>query len=171
MIVAEFMRERARALLASVGLDAPPVDVEKVAESLGFLVTRFPFPEGTSGATVIDGTARTIGVNERHYPTRQRFTIAHELGHYVGGHEDYHVYDSKTHMEQGLPRWAHPGFQQEREADEFAAELLMPQPFLERDLKQRRYTLTDLAQRYEVSPQAMVIQITDLGLHDALALP
>ncbi len=161
------MRERAQALLASLGIDKPPVDVESIAESLDFLVLYFPFPDSQSGAMFIEGDTKTIGVNKWHAETRQRFTIAHELGHYLGGHEDFHALE-KVSRSEGVPRWADPEHQNEREADIFAAELLMPESMLREDVRTREYDLDALAKRYGVSQQAMIIQISDLGLVNAL---
>ena len=51
-----------------------------------------------------------------------------------------------------------------READEFAAELLMPEPFLRRDVSTLGLKAPDLAQRYQVSEQAMWIQLINLKI-------
>jgi Zn-dependent peptidase ImmA (M78 family) len=171
MITAPLMRDRARALLASLSIQEPPVDVEAIAKGLDFKVLRSSLPPNLAGVMRIKGTMKTIGVNAAHSITKQRFTVAHELGHYVGAHEDYHATRSETHVEVG-PSWASSRTPQEREADEFAAELLMPERFLRKDLERgRRYGLKELARRYDVSPQAMVIQVTDLELQDVLEIP
>jgi Zn-dependent peptidase ImmA (M78 family) len=53
---------------------------------------------------------------------------------------------------------------QENEANEFAAELLMPESFLRADLPQYGLDVPALAKRYRVSEQAMWIQLMDLEL-------
>ena len=144
-----------------VGLVEPPVPVEKIAERLGFAVLRFPFPDTTSGLTYIDQGIKSIGVNSNHAETRQRFSTAHELGHYLHGHEDYD--HGKTHIDD-RPTWLDPQNHLEVEADEFAAELLMPEHLLRLDLATFGLKVPALAKRYQVSEQAMWIQLIKLEL-------
>jgi len=161
MIRSREARHRARQVLKMVGVTEPPVDVRAVADYLGFSVIAFEFDEATSGLTFIEGDVKSIGVNSAHARTRQRFTIAHELGHYISGHESYD--HGATHIED-RPKWLDPQNRQEIEADEFAAELLMPEPFLRRDLAIQRLDTPALAKRYQVSEQAMWIQLINLKL-------
>ncbi|HVA88008.1 MAG TPA: ImmA/IrrE family metallo-endopeptidase [Candidatus Saccharimonadales bacterium] len=144
-----------------VGVTEAPVDVQKVAEALGFEVLAYPFPETTSGLTFIEAGIKCIGYNQNHAPVRQRFSIAHELGHYLSGHEPYD--HGTTHVE-GRPSYLDPQNRLEVEANEFAAELLMPDTFLRRDVAQIGLDVPVLAKRFGVSEQAMWIQIIDLGL-------
>src|SRR3954469_18194462 len=69
-------------LLAKQGINAPPVPVEKIAKRLRVDVRFEPLEGGLSGALyrADDGHA-VLGVNNWHAEVRQRFTIAHELGH------------------------------------------------------------------------------------------
>jgi Zn-dependent peptidase ImmA (M78 family) len=56
-------------------------------------------------------------------PGRKRFTIAHEIGHFV-----LHGYDDHSSIckEEDIEGWAKHGDGKERQADDFAAELLIP---------------------------------------------
>lgn len=109
-------------------------------------------------------------MNSNHPPTRKRFTIAHELAHLLlhstsGVHVDEMVVqmrDRKT--SEGVD-------EHEMEANRFAAELLMPQKFLEDDLQSMGRIHADdeeaiaiLAKRYGVSKQAMAIRLSSLKL-------
>src|SRR5439155_9267429 len=76
-------RMRATALRAKHGVDQLPIDVEKLAEAEGVEVDRADFGEEISGVLVKDGERAMIGINARDASTRQRFTIAHELGHHL----------------------------------------------------------------------------------------
>ncbi len=161
MIRSREARHRANQVLKMVGVVAPPVDVQAIAEFLGFTVIPFDFPDDVSGVTFIEGDVKSIGVNENHAQTRQRFSIAHELGHFLSGHESYD--NDKLHVEdQG--RFLHSDNRQELEANEFAAELLLPSSFLRRDVAECGLDVPALAKRYEVSEQAMWIQLIDLKL-------
>src|SRR5437773_283248 len=74
---------RAKALRAKHGTTAVPVDVSRLAEMEGVQIERSDFGEEISGLLVKHGDRATIGVNARHAGGRQRFTIAHELGHFL----------------------------------------------------------------------------------------
>lgn len=58
----------------------------------------------------------------------------------------------------------HSDNRQELEANEFAAELLLPATFLRRDVADYGLDVPALAKRYDVSEQAMWIQLIDLKL-------
>jgi Zn-dependent peptidase ImmA (M78 family) len=140
----------------------PPVNVVQIAESLGFEVCDYDFPESTSAVLVIDGDIRAIGVNRTAAPVRKRFSIAHELGHFLLGHGDFA--DSRQTFEDGSYNYSDPQNRQESEANEFAAELLMPESFLKRDLQDAPLDVPRLAKLYQVSEQAMWIQLFSLDL-------
>jgi Zn-dependent peptidase ImmA (M78 family) len=161
MIRSREARRRAREVLKMTNATAPPVDVHAIARFLRFDVIEFEFPDTISAVTFIEEGVKSIGVNKAQAYTRQHFSIAHELGHYLSGHEAYD--HSRIHVED-RPGWLDPYNQQESEANEFAAELLMPEPFLRQDVARYGLDVPALAQRYEVSEQAMWIQLIDLRL-------
>lgn len=154
-------RQKAQSVLKMTRIIAPPVDVERIAVLLGFKVVLFDFPESVSAVTKIVDGVKVIGVNTNHPQVRQRFSIAHEIGHYLCGHENFDP--GKTFIEPEK-KYTDPRFQQEKEADEFAAELLMPEIFLKNDILAKRLKAEDLASRYNVSEQAMWIQLISLKL-------
>lgn len=154
---------RAQAIIDMFHVRRPPVDVVKIAEGLGFEVHDYDFPEpDTSAVLVIDGDLRGIGVNSRFAPVRKRFSIAHELGHFLLGHGDFA--DSQKTFEDGSYNYSDPQNRQESEANEFAAELLMPEKMLRRDLQEFGRDVPLLAKRYLVSEQALWIQLINLQL-------
>lgn len=161
MIRSREARKRAQQLLEAVGITEPAIDIEEVAKYLGFLVIPFEFPDSTSGLTFIEEGVKTIGVNSKHAPVRRRFSIAHEIGHYLMGHEAYDHGD--TYIED-RPSYLDPQNRQEMEANEFAAELLLPKKMLEIDVAEMGLEVESLAKRYQVSEQAMWIQLIDLGI-------
>jgi len=154
-------RQKATTLLRSLHIKQAPVDVEKIADFLGFKVIRYPFPDKLKGMVRIreNQMVKVIGINEKHPSYLQRYTIAHELGHYLNGHE---------HLEKEFidddTRFYDSHFQQEKDADRFAAELLMPKKFLEADLKTIGLNIKALVEKYNVSEQAMWIRLTSLRL-------
>ena len=160
MIRSREARKRAEQILEAVGIREAAVDVHRVAEFLGFTVIEFDFPDATAGLTFIEGEVKTIGVNSKHARVRQRFSIGHELGHYLMGHENYD--HGATYVEE-RPSFLDPQHRQEVEANEFSAQLLMPPTMLKRDVSEIGLDSAALAKRYEVSEQAMWIQLIDLG--------
>jgi len=161
MTASKSIREKAHAILQMMGVKEPPVDVNKVSERLGFRVIPFDFPDDTSAVLLIEGTVRSIGVNRRHAPVRQRFSAAHELGHYLSGHEDF---SGEYHLKvEDRTLYEDPEYRQELEANEFAAELLMPNFMLKKDVQHIGLDVPALAQKYKVSEQAMWIQLINLG--------
>ncbi len=120
-----------------------------------------------SGALVRGDGEAYIGVNSLHHPNRQRFSIAHELGHYmlhkgmkVHVDKDFHVNWRDDDSSKAINR-------DEIEANRFAAELLMPTRFLVRDIEELKSVNQEiahtLAKRYKVSSQAMRIRLGNFG--------
>src|SRR5258708_3378707 len=76
-------REQAIALLEKLDITKAPVPVEKIAKHLGAQVRFSPFDNEISGMIHIREGKAIIGINSMNHPHRQRFSIAHELGHLV----------------------------------------------------------------------------------------
>ena len=171
--VTRAMRE-ALELLQSYGVQQPPIDVKAIAEGEGAMVVFEQMEDQVSGLLVQKQGTVTIGVNALHQAGRQRFTLAHELGHFKLHPKDPTVYvdDVLVHFRgEGLHAPATPA---EIEANSFAANLLMPEDFLRRDLAGRVIDVSDdvtmrrLATRYGVSQQALTIRLMELDLLDGL---
>lgn len=95
------------------------------------------------------------------HPNRQRFTLAHELGHYFLGHLD----DGNIHFRDPSQNFNLDNYDPyESEANRFAANLLMPKEkidFLLHDLKMT--TIEGMAQALQVSPAAITYRLKNLG--------
>jgi hypothetical protein len=142
---------------------AAPVDVFAILEELGLGPSRRRLPGNISGAIErVGGDGFLVVVNDGQSKTRQRFTAAHELGHYI-----YHrdllgkgVGDTLAYRAQGT-EWPneHITPTQERQANNFAANLLMPNHLIE-VLRAEGVTRPEqMAQRLEVSEAAMRIRL------------
>lgn len=159
------IQEIAAKLLEQSGVDAPPVPVEKLARDLGLKVRLQPFQGELSGVMFREGDTAIIGVNAVHHPNRQRFTIAHELGHFLL-HEGDPIFIDKIYRVNLRDAVSSEGTDvKEIEANHFAAELLMPERFLANDLAGKEFDIEDssfiekLASRYRVSPQALALRL------------
>jgi Zn-dependent peptidase ImmA (M78 family) len=99
-----------------------------------------------------------IGVNKLHHKNRQRYTLAHELGHYIL-HKDKNVDIVDTTFFRN-----NESDSIEYMANEFAAKLLMPEDKV-RDFvdKQRIKNIGELAEKFGVSASAMKYRIISLG--------
>ena len=121
----------------------------------------------------IKGGTPIIGVNSLHHPNRQRFTIAHEIGH-LELHRD--VISSAVHVDKQFPilmRDANSATGTEKmeiEANQFAAELLMPLALIDQTFGKPfdiddESPLDDLAKKLRVSKQALEYRIRNLPPH------
>ena len=159
-------------LLAEHQVTTPPVAADRIARELGLAVVWAPAEDELSGFIFRDKEKDNaiIGVNSNHHPNRQTFTIAHELGHFL-----LHEVDD-VHVDRRFRVWLRDSASSEgteideKEANLFAAELLMPTQLLIQDLKRIRDVdlldedvLARLASEYSVSTQAMTFRLAYLG--------
>jgi Zn-dependent peptidase ImmA (M78 family) len=139
-----------------------PVDVEGLALALGIRVNKVYLQDDLSGLIQNVGDDRfEISVNARHSDTRQRFTVAHELGHYVlhrfligDGNADDCAYRSNGAFKNNKI-----GPRQETEANKFAANLLMPAEAIIRLREEGIDDFVRMARRLRVSEGAMKIRL------------
>jgi Zn-dependent peptidase ImmA (M78 family) len=139
-----------------------PVDVDGLAHSLGITVLYLPMADEISGTLVRKGELYVITVNRNHSRTRQRFTLAHELGHYIHHRQIIGdgVNDSKTYRTINSGAYFNPRISRrhETEANQFAAALLMPQEIID-DLRGQGLSVEEIAKKLEVSRQAASIRM------------
>jgi Zn-dependent peptidase ImmA (M78 family) len=167
------IRDAVESLLARHKITRAPVPVDKIAKELGIQIKLDKVDGNLSGFIVRDKGKRTlIGANKSHHPNRQRFTIAHELGHYLlhAGHT-VHLDEGRVAFTVNLrsSESSKGEDNDEREANLFAAELLMPAKFLREDLEGveldllgNNKLLAELAKKYSVSLQALTFRLTYL---------
>lgn len=163
------IRAAAEKLLRRANVLGPAVPVESIARMIGAELRYAPYAGDMSGLVFREQGRAIIGVNALHAKTRQRFTIAHEIGHIqLHADEEFHLDRDYRAYRRDLPETETPN-PLEVDANMFAAELLMPPDFLSRDLAGHRVDVEDdqelakLADRYKVSLQAMIIRLTSLN--------
>ena len=137
-----------------------PVPVGKICERLGIEAFYVKLPDNISGNLYKEGGKYYIKANEGHHPYRRRFTVAHELGHYLK-HKEY--LDSKKEiLERSDTIYTESERQMEAEANRFAAELLMPtKVFIQKYLKSN--DLQELADYFFTSKDAIKFRLINLG--------
>jgi Zn-dependent peptidase ImmA (M78 family) len=156
-------------LLAENGIIEAPVPVPQIAKAQGARIYVDSLEGDLSGFLFRDNDQAVIGVNTQHHPNRQNFTIAHELGHLLlHDQEQLHV-DREFRVRLRNDVSSQGTEEAEREANFFAASLLMPKDFLEADLANEEYVdllddvfLHGLARKYGVSTQALVNRLKNL---------
>ena len=154
--------------------DNDATDIITIARPLGFKVIRSDIPK--SGMIVISdelkdkyGTDRLILVNYSETPTRVRFTVAHELGHYYlkikpeglfNGKKYFAYRDSDNHDDE------------EKEANAFAAAVLMPEEKVRKVVKKTiekmgmydfDSTVVEVARTFLVSFGSATYRLMNLG--------
>jgi Zn-dependent peptidase ImmA (M78 family) len=161
-------------LLLKHGVDEPPVRVDKLARAEGLQIVEMAISGDISGALIRSTEVAGIAVNAKQHPNRKRFTIAHELAHYLFAHSNEDHIDWQFAILRRDEKSSDASDEREIEANAFAANLLMPTNFLKADLK--RYTnfrgeleldeaaRQALARKYKVSEMAMTYRLVNLGL-------
>lgn len=131
-----------------------PVKVGALARDLGLSVREVDMPDDVSGTLKCKGGVWQIHVNRRHARVRQRFTVAHEIAHYLlhrdrigPGLTDDTFYRSNLSSAR------------EREANQLAAEILMPWHLVLEATKRGSKDPETLAEAFEVSEAAMTIRL------------
>ena len=140
-----------------------PVRVFDLAAELGLGPWRTILPDNISGKIVrMPDRSWGIQYNARHAVVRQRFTVAHEIGHFIfhrallaNGVSDTLAYRAD---DVDCPNPA-IGREQEWQANNFAANLLIPDRWLKAARTAGFREVADLAQRFEVSQTAMRIKL------------
>lgn len=140
-------RNIARKLLKDAKVKEIPVSLYKIIRHMetqhNLEVLRFPLG-AVDGLLVMVNGLPTIGFNGDTAWVRRRFTIAHEVGHLMLGHT----------LECGIDT------NEEAEANQFAAELLMPLAILKADYKNEP-DLEKLAWKYIVSKEALCLHLME----------
>ena len=126
-----------------------PAPVEKIALLCGYRVLRLnSLPNELSG--IVNREMKMIGINSNHSHARQRFSLAHELGHIILKHP---AESACTHAAIRMYN---------READRFASELLIPSDDLLVQVRTKNFQ--ELTARYRVSGEALNSKLKSLRL-------
>jgi Zn-dependent peptidase ImmA (M78 family) len=151
-----FAREMARKYLKKHRITAPPVPVEAIIAAEGIHLQTMAYPDGTAGESWREHGVGFIAVSTYLRANRRRFTLAHEFGHLVLRHHENRFRDI-SYVDQPMrdPEedvWE-PSDPLEVEANQFAAELLMPLSLFKKEW-QANPDAKLLAARYQVSQEA-----------------
>lgn len=157
-----------------------PVAVGQLAQDLGLtVVSTDDLPTGMSGSISKENDQYVIYVNAQQPLRRQRFTIAHEIGHFLKHKKYLDLADEILNpTKKAVLNRRNEGAaasldlserQREYAADQFAANLLMPEaPF--REVWSKAQSLKDVADYFGVSGMAANVRaaLLDLGYFDEI---
>lgn len=137
-------------LIDSLEIHRPPVMIKPICRKLAIPVSFRPISQ--DGFSLNYGILKAIVLNPALSKTRLRFTAAHELGHLLLDHK---------HLKA-----CHGNTREEREANAFAAELLMPTKIIQSIIERgKRYSMNPipevLAPQFGVSLTAMEIRLQE----------
>ena len=149
---------------------AVPIDVTKVAEHYGLLIREQELEDAVSGMLLVRDKRAVIGVNRNHHLNRQRFTVAHEIGHYLMHTDQSQIFIENLSLYRNQLSESGTNVR-EIEANAFAAELLMPTKVLKKVVGGRLIDafydepiIRHLASEFGVSTQAMTVKLSKLNL-------
>jgi Zn-dependent peptidase ImmA (M78 family) len=157
--------------LKESGMSTIPVPVTKIAEFYGFSVFEGLLNEGESGLILVSDTKiekynsnKIIMINHEEAEVRKRFTIAHELGHYILNDKPTQCY---AHRETGKSDF------EEIMANSFASYLLMPEKYLKKYVAHLRdewfdkipddFLIYSVSRQFMVSKDAARVRLTKMG--------
>lgn len=152
------------AILRSLGVDnADQIDVGVIAWHLGVTV-RYSSLQGCDARIVGAGDKARITVNNAQIHERQRFSVAHELGHWMLHRGELMICEANDIDGPLSPLKAN-----ERDADAFAAALLMPSYLFTNEptnlLKGEPWNeVAALGKKFKVSAPAVALRLITLGL-------
>ena len=154
----------AGAVLAQIPGISPPVPIEEIALGADIIDIQRLDLTGYEGGLIAwdDKFEGRILVNRRARHERQRYTIGHELGHFLNPWHEPASEDgircTAKDMVRNEASSTNRSARMELEANLFAAELLFPRPVFVGDLRRRPGLdlehILDLAGRYEMSKEA-----------------
>jgi Zn-dependent peptidase ImmA (M78 family) len=145
---------KAKQLLKENFILEPPVDVEELAKNSGVDVRIVTFPRDyydVSGFINLEDDKPVMYVNSDDNSNRQKFTIAHELGHWLLHEKEIRLDPQKAILFRKALGEPNPD-PLEKQANAFAAEVLVPMSMFE---KVKNKPVKELATLFEVSPDVI----------------
>jgi len=131
--------------------------VRSIEDAFSINVAVEHLPAGVDGLSFADGDLRLMVVARTDRTGRQRFTLAHELGHILFRDSGKHVIEEQLFSTKS---------REESRADAFAASFLMPRKEIGEVVNAREVgeAFRDLVWSFRVSPDSMAWRLKNLGL-------
>ena len=140
--------------------DSEPIDLDNLLRILNIHLKIARIGKGILGACKVKGLHKLIVISpDILYETNKRFTISHEIGHLIIHHGVHYCYADDLKM------WISKSTK-EKEANKFAAELLLPQRTVKSKLKKHDVSLelaAILSNQYNISLTSAIIRLVELS--------
>lgn len=167
----KIIEEKANKVLRDFNYTGGEVDIISLVKTYGFIVGNANLPNDDDGFILVEKGAgnklnvnsdKIIGVNRKRGLFDKRFTIAHEIGHYIlnNGNEQ----EIFAHRENKKGKC-----EEENDIDYFAACLLMPKEDFTKELKnleslgyREGYIVEFLKEKYKVPPLSVIRRIQEV---------
>lgn len=149
--------------------DGYRVDVVALAKKLNLPVYSLDLPSEQSGHIVNENGKIFIEVNRNHPPTRQRFTIAHEISHYL---KHDRILKREGQLDRKTEYSSIAELKREQEADENAADILMPKELVKQYAAEQDWNrltkfnsdmINQTADTFRVSRAMALTRLRELG--------
>jgi Zn-dependent peptidase ImmA (M78 family) len=144
-------------LLSKNKIIAPPVKLSEIVKSWDKLQVTFDEIDGDAYLVDLGVVGKNILIRKKAPPERQRFSLAHEIGHLVLKDAGINLHESTVKSRNTIiERWC----------NEFASELLMPSGWIQNEVLGSKIVnifrlCHKLAEKYQVSFDAMLIRLTE----------
>lgn len=121
--------------------------------------------DGADGRIIMKENSAVITVNSKiDFVNKKRFAAVHELGHFELHKKNKNIYND---TEETFDQWYQTNFSAEEiEANEFAAEFLMPSEIFQRECKGKKFgpdVIEYLSNRFQVSKTAATLRFAKYG--------
>lgn len=169
--------EAVERILEENNITQPPINVMKIASSMGISLFEANFKDPNVVGIIVDAKEkikpyncqRFIATDVNSYPTRRLFTIAHEIGHFVMHCSRENDYFERDHYDDELNDFRD---EVEKTADKFAASLLLPaEMFKQFVLKSSAYEhgnkeqlIKDIQKKFLVSYKTAALRLQETNL-------
>jgi Zn-dependent peptidase ImmA (M78 family) len=167
------IERKALDILEQVRIYSFPIDLEKIASYLNIKIVYDVLDDDVSGFLMAEGTRKaTAVINNTHHVNRQRFTIAHEIGHFmlhVDSPNEETIFVDKKYSFRRDGKSSLGVYEQEKDANAFASSLLMPKQLVDKAIADMNldilddYDIPGLAKKIGVSEQALGFRLESLG--------
>lgn len=163
-----YIEEKAELILKEFKMFNPGFDIKKLTKHLKIVLNNEILSDDVAGFFVMTNTQPVITVNKQNAQTRKRFTIAHEIGHFILHSKDQPIFIDKVPSMMYRNAASSTGeIFREREANAFAAALLMPKVLIEQEIANAPADISDaisfLSNKFRVSENAMSFRLSNLG--------
>lgn len=140
-------------------VDGYKMDVEKFIKDKypDIKIMKIALASDVSGKLEFKEGCWMMSVNEQHPEVRQRYTLGHELGHYLNHRDSVKSFEDTVYFRSKQKS------SMEYMADQFAARLLMPENDVNDLVKTGVRTVKEMALKFGVSLEAMKYRLEQLG--------